>query len=158
MLNHSERPKIRIINESEIDLLTEAWNWADEMPEWFKEFRAVHPETFESLIGTENQLLIGVFFPDLCALARFILCPNGTYDIHLYVKRKTDPEMLFNACQSIMYYLFDQGIKGLSGWIPKRHTGIVNLYKNLGFTNNGIRCFEGKVKGKLIEWLYFERC
>lgn len=149
-------PKIRIVTE--YDLLETAFHWADEMPDWYKEFQQIHLETFDSFIGTGNQLFIGVFQGELRALARFVLCPNGIYDIHLYVKRKTDPEMLFNACQSIMYYLFDQGIKGLSGWVPSKHRGIVNLYKNLGFTNNGIRCFEGKVKGKLVEWLYFERC
>jgi hypothetical protein len=149
---------IRIVNESETELLTTAFHWADEMPDWYKEFQAIHLESLESFIGSENQLFIGVFQDDLVALTRFILCPKGFYDIHLYVKRRTDPEMLFTACESIMYYLLDQGIKGLSGWIPVKHKGIVNLYRNLGFIHNGIRCFEGKVKGKIVEWLYFEKC
>lgn len=159
-------PSIRIVSESETMLLRTAWGWADDAPDWFREFRNIHPETLEMFLeSAKADLLIGVFCPDIRALARFQLCSTGFYDIHLYVKRKTDPEVLFNACESIMLYLFDNGIKGLSGWIPRMHRSIVNLYKKLGFTYNGIRCFEGNIKRtvhgvtrpKVVEWYYFEK-
>ncbi len=149
-------PTIRILDETkDVEELKTAWSWFEETPAWFKESLASSKETLADFLrSAENELLIGIFEKQITAVLR-IVPQNGVYELHLMAKRRTDWGILVQAFASVRDFLSERGIDKFGGWIPKKNRAIIRLYRSLGFQYNGIRCFQGKTHGKIIEWYYF---
>lgn len=151
---------IRILDETkDRSILETAWNWSQGAPNWFKNALAVHKETLKDFLHeSANELIIGIFIDnEPQSVVRFVPMANGLYELHLMAKRKTDFNILLQACESIKQYVFDNGIKRLGGWIPARNRHIVRLYKLLGFNQRGQIVREGTFHGRDIVWVYFEK-
>ncbi len=155
----TNEPVIRILNEqSDAELLREAWAWAETMPDWFKEVQAEHKETLNDFLdAAKDELIIGVFTEcGLSAVIRFVPQMAGLYELHLMAKRGTDFEVLLNACQSIKFYVFDHGFRHLGGWAAEKNRPVVRLYRQLGFSQSADFKMQGTIHGKTAKWLFFE--
>jgi hypothetical protein len=143
--------------ERDAEDLRIAWGWMDSSPRWFRESLATWKETLDEFIeDAEREMIYGIYLEgEITAVIRFIPDKNQMFDLHLYAKRKTPFDVLLQGCRSIKAYLFDKGVKGLYGWINTRHRGVIRLYRELGFTDNGARETKGEAHGRPLEWMNF---
>ncbi len=150
---------IRILDEKkDIDLLRIAWKWEAAAPQWFRSASQAVKETFEDfIVKAKGELLIGVFEDEIKAVLRI----SEGNQLHLYVKKGSiSAEKLLIAFESIKVYLVNHGITKFSGWIPKRNRHVIAIYKALGFTHDGVRCWQGSYERngerKPCEWLLYK--
>lgn len=146
-------PTIRLITDA--GLLTEAFNWLDSAPDWLRDTQEA--ETLDDFLASEaDALFYGVFAPEFCAAVRLTPVAGGMLLADLFARRGTSLEMLTDACASIQAFLLEQNAtKGFLGWIPVINRPVRRLYADLGFTDTGIWCYRGKMRGsnRAIKWV-----
>lgn len=153
---------IRILDERRDEgLLREAWAWASDAPEWFREVQSAHKESLGEFLKTAHEeLIVGIFENEkVVAVVRFVpqmFGETGLHELHLMAKRKTDFNSLFQACASIKQFVAERGLIKLGGWIAKKNRPIVKLYEMLGFKHHGDMRTEGTIHGKPAIWLFYE--
>lgn len=150
--------EIKFLDFDNVDVLTEAWGWADSAPQWFQQSQDDANETLDDfLTPNESVLLVGIFVDETAtAVIRLTQVREMIFAIDLFAHRKTDWQILLNAGLSVQEYLFEKGVKGFFGWIPSKNRPIVKLYQCLGFVHRGIKCRRGVMHGRSIKWMLME--
>lgn len=145
---------IRLLDaQKDIELHREAWSWREGSPAWFRESLDIFKETFEEYIeNIPNELHYGIFDGELIAIVRLIETEPYIMNIHLSAKRNTDLNVLVESGKAIRDHLINSNVKGFFGWLPKMNRSVRSLYFALGFTDSGVRCFKGKIRGRLAEF------
>jgi len=148
---------IQLINNN-VELLRTAYNWQYDAPAWFQYCANVWKESeAEYLANAPNELHYGVFDnDDLVASVRLIEVVPYAMILHFSVKRQTTLNNLLEQLIAIKHHVINSPVQVLFGYIPSFNRGTINLYKQLGFTDTGARCYKGVWKGKSIKWLRFE--
>lgn len=137
-------------------IFADAWEWVKEYPSWFRESDAIFDEPWsEYQQNIETELNYAVFSPEPVALIRLIETSPYLLAIHLEMKRGTDADTVLKHGIQLRDYLFLQGVQGFYGYIPTINRGVCSMYENLGFTDTGVRRFQGTIKGKLAEWKHY---
>lgn len=150
-------PEIRLITDEKI--LATAYSWADDSPSWFRETLDIWKETLAEYIkASKNEFNYGVFIDDeVVAVVRLVEYQPFVFNLHLYVKRGADFEVLLQAGRSLRDYLKDKGAKGFFGWLPSMNRSVARLYKELGFTETGLKIYKGQIRGKTVEWRHYAK-
>ncbi len=145
---------MRITLIQDESLLAEAYHWQDTMPQWFRDSQNAWKETEEEYLeASKSELNYGVFLEDiLVAVIRLIEVYPSVFNAHLMVKRGTSLETLIEAAKCLKDYLFHNGVYSLYGYIWNKNRGVCKLYEAIGFHDSGVRCYKGKIKGRLAQW------
>lgn len=143
--------EIRLINENETELLTTAYHWSDDAPDWFRQHQ--EEESLDDFLSIGDRLYYGVFADELTAIVRLTPFSNMIFNIDLFAKRKTDWQILCEAGKSMKEYLFDNGVNGFFGWISSKNRAVIRLYEALGFSHNGLVCYRGQYHNRAVRWL-----
>lgn len=151
--------KVQLLSsDKDKDLLIDAYRWRETSPSWFQECLEIWKESLEDYLESSvNELHYGVWHEGQF-IAAIRLVPDQmdfVYNLHLNVKKGTDPEVLYVASCTLRDFLFSQGRIYIYGYLPTFNRGISKLYECLGFTDTGIRIFKGMVRGKLVEWKHY---
>jgi hypothetical protein len=147
--------EVRLLNlEKDLDIVQEAWTWADTAPRWFRETLAITKESWEEYLANfPNELHYGVFVEDQpTAIIRLIEAAPFIFNLHLSAKRKTDFRVLVEAGLNLRDHLFEHGIIGFYGHLPVMNRSVSKLYEALGFEDTGVRSVDGQIRGKDVEW------
>lgn len=147
---------LRALKPEDKGLLREAFEWARNSPQWFRDMDAVYPfkdfdEYYEAACGP-LQIDYAVFDNDLIGIFTIAQVSTGIFNVHVEAKRGASLRVLTEAACVIRDKLFEAGVVELFGWVARVNRGVMRLGLMCGFKPDGVTMFKGQYKGRVIEW------
>jgi hypothetical protein len=142
----------RYVDNSEIELLQEAYDWEKEFPTFYKDANIDWRPTFEEALKFYQGCILYGLFEDkqpvgLIFIQRF---GNEHLDVHLALKR--GERITAETIEQVRDDQFRQGVKTIQVWVMKRNKPLRLVLKAAGFDETGMTRRQGHSHSKVLHW------
>jgi hypothetical protein len=142
----------RYVDNSEIELLQEAYDWEKEFPTFYKDSNLYWRPTFEEALQFYSKCVLYGLFEEQTLAGLIFIEHFGPEHLNVHLALKRGAKITAETIGQVRDDQFRQGIKTCQVWVLKRNEPLVKVLKAAGFDETGLTMRQGSSHSRMLHW------